>query len=100
MLFRSEAVIDAYAAELAVIYGSSLKPGKNANTLQHLFGYFKNDLSESEKRFFTRQMDLYLKGLVSLQSILLILKAWVIRFDEPYLMSQTIFDHYPIEMKI
>ena len=94
-----EVVFEAYAEELSVIYGSILKPGKNANTIQHLFGYFKNDLNESEKRFFARQMDLYLKGFVSLQSILLILKAWVVRFDEPYLKSQTIFDHYPIEIQ-
>lgn len=95
-----DSVLSAYSEELSIIYSSSLKPGKNANTLQHLFGYFKNDLNDAEKRFFARQMDLYLKDLVSLQSILLILKAWVIRFDEPYLMNQTIFDHYPIEMKI
>lgn len=95
-----ENVLSAYEEALSVIYSSSLKPGKNINTIQHLFGYFKNNLSENEKRFFARQMDLYLKGLVSLQSILLILKTWVIRFDEPYLLKQTIFDHYPIEMKI
>ncbi len=95
-----ETVLEAYSAELGVIYSSILKPGKNANTLQHLFGYFKNDLNDAEKHFFARQMDLYLKDLVSLQSILLILKAWVVRFDEPYLKNQTIFDHYPIEMKI
>jgi len=92
-------VFDTYASELSIIYGSSLKPGKNLNTIQHLFGYFKNDLNESEKLFFANQTDLYLKGFVSLQSILLILKAWVIRFDEPYLKHQTLFEHYPIEMK-
>ncbi len=95
-----ETVFDAYAEELSVIYGSTLKPGKNKNTIQHLFGYFKNDLNEAEKRFFARQMDLYLKGFVSLQAILLILKVWVIRFDEPYLKNQTIFDHYPIEIHL
>ncbi len=95
-----EDVLHTYEEALSVIYASSLKPGKNVNTIQHLFGYFKNDLSEGEKQFFARQMDLYLKGLVSLQAILLILKAWVVRFDDPYLKNQTIFDHYPIEMKI
>ncbi len=95
-----EAVLETYADELGVIYGSTLKPGKNVNMIQHLFGYFKNDLNEEEKRFFARQMELYLKGFVSLQAILLILKTWVVRFDEPYLKNQTIFDHYPIEIQI
>jgi len=94
-----EEVLSAYEEALSVIYNSSLKPGKNINTIQHLYGYFKNDLSEGEKQFFARQMALYLKGLVSLQSILLILKAWVVRFDNAYLKNQTIFDHYPIELK-
>lgn len=88
-------VLSNYEKELQVIYASQLKPGKNVNMLQHLFGYFKKGLNADEKAFFIEQLELYKKGLVSLNSLLLILKSWVVRFDEPYLKDQTIFKRYP-----
>lgn len=88
-------VVSEYEKALEHIYSSSLKPGKNVNTLLHLLGYFKKGLSAEEKAFFMEQIELYKKGLVSLNSLLLILKSWVVRFDEPYLKEQTLFKRYP-----
>lgn len=95
---KMSSVIALYEKELESLYMSSLKPGKNVNMLLHLFGYFKKDLSSAEKSFFLEQLSLYEKELVSFNSLLLIIKAWVIRFDESYLKHQTIFNHYPIEL--
>lgn len=95
---ESAEVISAYDQELNVIYASQLKLGKNVNMLLHLFGYFKNDLSADEKKFFLEQVALYQKDLVTFSALLLILKAWVVRFDEAYLKEQTIFSHYPIDL--
>jgi len=89
-------VLLRYEENLQAIYKSSLKPGKNANMLLHIFGYFKKELSSNEKTFFLEQLALYQKQLISFQSLLLILKSWVIRFDESYLKEQTIFTNYPI----
>lgn len=91
-------VIELYEKELEALYMSTLKPGKNVNMLLHLFGYFKKDLSSAEKSFFLDQLSFYEKELVSFNSLLLIIKAWVVRFEEPYLKQQTIFNHYPIEL--
>ena len=91
-------VIAKYEADLQAMNKSSLKPGKNVNMLLHLFGYFKKELSANEKTFFLDQILLYQKQLVSLNSLLLILKSWVIRFEEPYLSEQTIFSHYPMDI--
>ena len=88
-------VIEKYENELKVIYSSQLKPGKNVNVLQHLFGYFKDGLSPEEKAFFIEQIELYKKGLVTFSALLLLLKAWVVRFDEPYLREQSLFKRYP-----
>lgn len=88
-------VVSNYEKVLHVIYSSQLRPGKNVNMLQHLFGYFKKGLSTEEKAFFMEHLELYKKGLISLNSLLLILKSWVVRFDEPYLKDQTIFKRYP-----
>ena len=95
---KMTSVIELYEKELEALYMSTLKPGKNVNMLLHLFGYFKKDLSSAEKSFFLEQLSLYEKELVSFNSLLLIIKAWVVRFEEPYLKQQTIFNHYPIEL--
>lgn len=91
-------VLTLYEQELNIIYASQLKPGKNVNMLLHLFGYFKNDLSAAEKNFFLEQLALYQNDLVTFSALLLILKSWVIRFDEAYLREQTIFSHYPLDL--
>ncbi len=91
-------VIEKYEKGLEDIYHASLKPGKNVNTLLHLFGYFKTLLSAEEKSFFLEQVEHYKRELVSLPALLLVLKGWVIRFDEPYLKNQTIFEHYPLSL--
>lgn len=88
-------VITRYEKELQVIYSSQLKPGKNVNVILHLFGYFKNGLNPEEKAFFIEQIELYKKGLVTFKGLLLILKSWVVRFDEKYLSEQSIFKRYP-----
>lgn len=55
-------------------------------------------VANHEKLKMSSVIALYEKELVSFNSLLLIIKAWVIRFDESYLKHQTIFNHYPIEL--
>lgn len=93
-----EEVLITYEKGLEDIYHASLKPGKNVNTILHLFGYFKEMLSADEKSFFLEQIEHYKREWVTLPALLLVLKSWVIRFDEPYLKHQTIFEHYPISL--
>lgn len=91
-------VIEKYEETLSVIYAQSLTPGKNVNMLLHLFGYFKNDLSAKEKSFYLDQLALYQAKKIPFSAVLSILQSWVIRFDEPYLKDQTIFNMFPSEL--
>lgn len=93
-----EDVLSQYGALLPFIYNAAPSHGKNTNMLLHLFGYFKKDLSDHEKAFFLDQLALYQNRKIPFSTVLMLIKAWVIRFDEPYLKTQRIFDLFPVEL--
>ncbi len=91
-------VQELYYTEL--ITALSVKPSRkrNINSLQHIYGYFKNDLNSKEKTFFMTTLHKYGERLASLSTVLHLLQSYVIRFEQDYLSTQTIFDLYPIEL--
>ncbi|MBN2605187.1 MAG: DUF523 and DUF1722 domain-containing protein [Bacilli bacterium] len=71
---------------------------RNINTLTHIYGYFKKDLRIKEKAFFTDSIAKYEAGLIPISAVLSVLRSWVIRFENEYLLSQTLFEPYPVEL--
>jgi len=71
---------------------------RNVNVLLHVFGYFKNYLNSDEKVFFLENLELYNQKRVPFSVLLGILKSWVVRFDEPYLKGQTLFEPFPAKL--
>ncbi len=69
--------------------------GSNENVLTKVAGYFTSKLSKSEKAFFLDAVAKYRAGKFPLSTPLNILKAWIIRFNEEYLIQQTFFEPYP-----
>jgi uncharacterized protein YbgA (DUF1722 family)/uncharacterized protein YbbK (DUF523 family) len=69
--------------------------GANENVLTKAAGYFTSRLSKSEKAFFLDAVAKYRAGKFSLSTPLNVLKSWIIRFNEEYLMQQTFFEPYP-----
>lgn len=68
---------------------------RNINMLLHLFGYFSKDLSKEEKAFFLDELESYRNKKVPFSVPLAIIHAWAIRFHNPYLINQTIFEAFP-----
>ena len=68
------------------------------NTLMNSLGYFSQELSGAEKRFFLDRLDDYREGRAPLVVPVDILLSWVVRFSEPYLGRQTFFNPYPEEL--
>lgn len=87
-----------YETKLMRLLSSPPSISRNINTLQHVFGYFKKGLNASEKMYFLEQLALYQEQKISLSSLLSLLRSWTLRFNEPYLMGQTLFSPYPIEL--
>lgn len=65
--------------------------GSIINGLQHVWGYFKNTASNREKEWFLKNIELYEKGEVSLNSIKNFLLRLTNKYDEKYLKSSYYF---------
>ena len=80
------------------LYNALKRPprrGANENVLNKAAGYFTQKLSKNEKAFFLDTVSKYKAGKLPLSTPLNVLKAWIIRFNEQYLMQQTFFEPYP-----
>ena len=84
-----------------VFYGSILDSPKytaNINVLMHVMGYFRKELTHNEKAFFLDSVEKYRTGIFPLFVCLNILKSWIIRFNNEYLIDQTFFEPYTEEL--
>ncbi len=93
-----QTLIKKYEEYLIKATSQPLSIQRNINVLLHIFGYFKKHLNSAEKAFFLEKMELYNKKRIPFSVMLGILNSWVIRFDEPYLKGQTIFEPFPVSL--
>lgn len=91
-------VYSLYEQQLFRLFAKKPRDASNINVCQHIAGYFKKELSRKEKDFFESMLEKYREQKVPLSSVTSILKSWVIRFDNDYLLNQTYFEPYPEEL--
>jgi uncharacterized protein YbgA (DUF1722 family) len=95
-------------AELLARYLMTLMDGlrlmatskKHVNVLQHLAGYFKKQLSSSEKQELLDVIGLYHRNLVPLIVPLTLLRHYVRKYEEPYLKDQYYLEPHPLELML
>jgi uncharacterized protein YbgA (DUF1722 family)/uncharacterized protein YbbK (DUF523 family) len=75
-------------------------PKKNANVLQHMMGYFKDQLSPDEKQELLEIIELYRKEYVPLIVPITLIKHYVRKYDESYLKEQVYLNPHPIELQL
>ncbi|MGL5085536.1 MAG: YbgA family protein [Clostridium sp.] len=68
------------------------------NTYNHSIGYFTENLGKEEIDFFYETLDKFRNGKVSTNVIVNLLKSYAVRFNNDYLLSQTILEPYPEEL--
>jgi uncharacterized protein YbgA (DUF1722 family) len=73
---------------------------KNANVLQHMMGYFKEQLTPSEKQELLELIDLYRKEYIPLIVPITLIKHYVRKYDQPYLKEQVYLTPHPIELQL
>ncbi|MBM6617562.1 YbgA family protein [Bacillus suaedaesalsae] len=91
-------VFTLYEGQLFRLFARKPRDASNINVCQHIMGYFKKELSQKEKDFFQSMLEKYREQKVPLSSVTSILKSWVIRFENEYLLSQSYFEPYPEEL--
>jgi uncharacterized protein YbgA (DUF1722 family)/uncharacterized protein YbbK (DUF523 family) len=73
---------------------------KNTNVLMHIMGYFKKELSPAEKSELLETIRQYHDRLVPLLVPLTLLKHYVKKYDQVYLMQQVYLSPHPAELML
>ncbi len=73
---------------------------KNVNVLQHLIGYFKQELTSDEKQEFLEILDNYHQGNLPLIVPVTLINHFVRKYNQPYLQYQYYLNPHPIELKL
>lgn len=88
-------VIKDYKPLLCEMLLTPMDRKRNVNVLLHVYGYFKTKIADREKIYFLENLELYSEKKVPFSVLLSLLRSWVIRFEEPYLKGQTLFEPFP-----
>ena len=75
-------------------------PKKNANVLQHLMGYFKEQLSSDEKQELLEVIDHYRQEYIPLIVPITLIQHYVRKYDQPYLKEQVYLNPHPLELQL
>ena len=92
-----------YAEYLALLMkGLRLKAtvAKHVNVLQHILGYFKNQLSADEKQEVLQVIRDYRSGLIPLIVPITLLNHFVRKYEQPYLQQQVYLSPHPLELQL
>lgn len=68
------------------------------NVLMHALGYFSDQLSSREKALFFDWVEKYREGKTSSCPAINLIRSWIVRFENDYLMNQTFFEPYPEDL--
>ncbi|MDD2871525.1 MAG: DUF523 and DUF1722 domain-containing protein [Candidatus Gracilibacteria bacterium] len=93
-----EEIYSYYYKQLLKLFDNPTKIGKMINSLNHIFGYFKDTCSKEEKEFFIETLDVYREGRIPTSSVISILKTWALRDKKEYILKQTILNPFPKEL--
>lgn len=87
-----------YNFKVAISKKSSIK--RNRNVLEHMVGFFKNELSKVEKDNLHEQIEEYAKKLIPVIVPLSTVKLYAKKYDTSYLLGQTFLEPYPKELAL
>jgi uncharacterized protein YbgA (DUF1722 family)/uncharacterized protein YbbK (DUF523 family) len=93
-----EDVFNAYKDNFLSLFNKTTSFKSWINVILHVYGGFKKDLEEREKKFFLNKIEEYRDERVPLSVLISILYSFAIRFNKEYILNQTILNPYPKEL--
>lgn len=94
----SSEVAEQYISELMAALKCVAKPRAHHNTLLHIMGYFKNDLSSLERQNLRKVIDDYYQEIVPLGVPINIIRLYLKKYPNDYLSNQFYLFPYPREL--
>jgi uncharacterized protein YbgA (DUF1722 family)/uncharacterized protein YbbK (DUF523 family) len=92
--------LEAYAEQLMAALRVLATTKKHVNVLQHLMGFFKDQLAPGEKRELLGLIEDYARGLVPLVVPITLVNHYVARFDLAYIHDQVYLRPHPKELML
>lgn len=74
--------------------------GQLRNTLDHIYGYFKHDVSQSEKKLYQESVQEFYDGIVPLIAVIKVLEQFLRHYGSEYLQTQIFFNPYPSDLAL
>lgn len=90
----------AYLQELMAALSRPATPARHQNVLQHILGYFKQELSSAEKTELLEIIERYRAGNYPLIVPITLLNHYVRKYDKAYLAEQFYLNPHPVELKL
>ena len=93
-------LFERYQGLLMETLGLKTTVKKQINVLQHMMGYFKEELSPDEKQELLEIIEQYRMGYVPLIVPVTLFNHYVRKYDQPYLKDQHYLRPHPIELQL
>lgn len=88
-------IFNIYEETLKEMLKLSFKKSNLLNTLTHIFAHISKNISKQEKTNFLKMIDKYKHSKIYFISIVEILRIYILRFNDEYLLNQHFFDPLP-----
>ncbi len=95
-----ESLYDQYEAMFMQALSLKATVKKNVNVLQHMAGYFKNELSKDEKQELQEIIEQYHQNYTPLIVPITLVNHYVRKYEQEYLRKQYYLNPHPIELKL
>ena len=95
-----DALFEQYEKLLMDALNLKTTPKKNVNVLQHMMGYFKEQLSADEKKELLEVIYHYQQGLIPLIVPVTLINHYIRKYDQPYLQDQVYLNPHPLELQL
>jgi len=93
--FNTEKEINEYQAKLYNTLQCNRNSKKNISILVDIYNKYEKNLSMKEKEIFVDNIVKYSKGKLHLNTLLTTIKIYAARFEDEYILGQTVFSPYP-----
>ncbi|NTS76474.1 DUF1722 domain-containing protein [Catenovulum sp. SM1970] len=91
---------DRYITRLMQALKNKASRKSHTNTLMHLQGYFKKQLSKEQKAELSEHIKAFRDGVMPLMGPITLLKHYLREHPKEYLAQQVYFEPYPVELKL
>ncbi len=91
---------DIYEREFMAALAKMATPGRHANVMQHIVGYFRDNLDDASRRELLGHIQDYRHGLVPLIVPVTLIAHYVRVFDVGYLKGQVYLSPHPKELAL